>query len=370
MTTMSTRMFATGLMMLGVLGAIGCAAPPVPEKSGATTQKLLAPRAIVRTGTSPKTRATLGVYEWRVHKGISEFIVTGYDKQKKPVQGFSIAFSGKKTSQKPAVKIRVLDGKKFSANYDFHAADLNGQLSAKARQFLVRAAADFTTVAKFAPVSGGVSRKSAGLHFLGEAAPAGCARNAGKFIAGGVGCVVGAATAETGAGAVLAGSACYLAADSALDFLTSCYGGNGTPTDPNSANTFCDPGGSGFCSSYDTGASSSGDTGAGDAAGDPSGNNQSEDPGALSQANDDTGQENPSPEQGSQEADSASNESTCASCQGESSDLDVNDQNGDVQLGDQGGDYGGGSEGDYGGDQGGGEGDYGGDQGGDYATDI
>lgn len=397
----STRLLAVGMMMAGVLGVVGCAAPAAPEKTGGTTQKLLAPRAIVRTGASPKTRSTLGVYEWRVYKGISDFVITGYDAKKKPVQGFSLSFAGKQGTQKPAVKVRVLDGKGFKGSYDFYQASTSGALSAKSKQLLIRAAADFTTVARYAPAKGGVSSKAAGgLRFLGEAAPAGCARNAGKFIAGGVGCAVGAATAETGAGAVLAGSACYLAADSAIDFLSSCYGGSGAPTDPNAANTFCDPGGSGFCSTSPSGdgasssgsssgsSSSSGGTsstgessesssssnGSGgnesgnDGAGDPSGNNQSEDPGELTNANDDnTGEQNPTPEQAGDQVDTASNETSCDSCTGQASDLEVNDANGDVQQSDSGGDMGGGDMG--GGDTGGGDtggGDMGG--GGDVET--
>jgi hypothetical protein len=397
----STTKLAAGMIMLGALGAlgnVGCAAPSAPERAGASTQKLLAPRAIVRTGASPKTRSSLGVYEWRVYKSSSEFVLTGYDAHQKPVQGFALGFAGKQGAQKAALKVRVLDGKGFAGRYDFQHASSSGALSAKSKQFLVRAAADFTTVAKLAPTKGSLSRTSAnGLRFLGEAAPAGCARNAGKFVAGSTLCAVGIATVETGLGAAGAAAGCYLAADSALDFLSSCYGGSGAG-DPNAANTFCDPGGSGFCSSSDTASttgsttsgstssssgdtgtssgsgdtgtsSSSGDTGTSsssggagkDGAGDAAGNNQAEDPSALTSANNDGTHETASAEQAGEQAQTASNETSCDSCQGSASNLDVNDSNGDVQLADNQGantssDPGGATSGDTAADTGGGSG--------------
>ena len=360
----SMKVIAAGVMVLGTLGAVGCSAPTVYEAKGHSTQKLLAPRAVVRTGASPKTRSALGVYEWRVYKGKSDFILTGYDKHRKAVRGFSLSFSGKRSGQAPAVNVRVLDGSGFAGSYDFQRSSLQSSLAADSQQFLIRAAADFTTVARYAPTTGGVSTQSAGIHILGEAAPAGCARNAGKFIAGGVGCVVGAATAETGAGAILAGSACYLAADSALDFLSSCYGGSGGAASTDPSTTFCDPGGSGFCTSSANEGSSSSSNGTntgnetGSGAGDPAGNNQSEDPNEIINANNEGGQTNPSAEEGQDRVDTASNENdSCSSCQGGASNIEANESNGDVQYAEN---DSGGSYDDMGGSGGGGYDDMGG----------
>src|SRR6185369_7414516 len=101
------------------------------------THRLLGPQPLVMLNASPATESTLGIHQWRLYKGATDYVLTGYDANHQPVQGFSIAFVGERNGAAPSIKLRAHDGLGFSANYDFRQATINGQLSEKSDAFMM-----------------------------------------------------------------------------------------------------------------------------------------------------------------------------------------------------------------------------------------
>jgi hypothetical protein len=108
-----------------------------------------APRPLVQTLASKTTQSLTGVYQWKLFKGKRDYILTGYDKKSRAVQGISFRFSPGTSKAKPNLEITMLDGSKTTSRTDyFHKARTKGKISNKARMFLHRALSDLKTTRK------------------------------------------------------------------------------------------------------------------------------------------------------------------------------------------------------------------------------
>lgn len=134
-----------------VATATGCAAKPV-EATGARTEKLLAPRPLMTSYASAKTRSALGITQWKIYRGKSGYVLTGYDAKGRAVKGVSVDFVGaaRAKSSSPLLRARALDGSRFAARRAFDAqgrVSANGALSKSTRAFLERAIVDMGAAA-------------------------------------------------------------------------------------------------------------------------------------------------------------------------------------------------------------------------------
>ncbi|MBX3192448.1 MAG: hypothetical protein KF819_35985 [Labilithrix sp.] len=143
-----SRIVFAALGLAACLTSAACAAPPIEEK-GSRTEKLLAPRAVFRANASPATAKAVGVTEWRIHRGKSDYVLTGYDRDGDAVKGVSLAFLGKTGKKKAALRGRVLDGTRFAMRHEYQGAtSKNGTMSKATKAFLDRAIADMGSLSQ------------------------------------------------------------------------------------------------------------------------------------------------------------------------------------------------------------------------------
>jgi hypothetical protein len=128
----------------GVAGMTGCSAN-APERMGSTTSKLHAPQAVFKGPATAETKAALGISEWRIYRGKTEYIVTGYDDEGKAVKGVGLSFEGATRSSKAQLNARVLDGSRFSARHQYGGATTsNASLGSLSKSFVSHAVHDMT----------------------------------------------------------------------------------------------------------------------------------------------------------------------------------------------------------------------------------
>ena len=128
------------------IGSTGCAAP-TQEQIGSRTERLLAPEAVLTTQASALTRSELGIAKWKVFRGKSDYVLTGYDAKGKAVKGVSFTWvsSSSKTKSSPVLKARVLDGSRFAARHTYDGkkkTESNKTMSSSTSKFLTRATFD------------------------------------------------------------------------------------------------------------------------------------------------------------------------------------------------------------------------------------
>lgn len=128
------------------LGSTGCTAE-TKEKTGSRTEMLLAPEAVLTTNASALTKSELGIAKWKVFRGKSDYVLTGYDARGKAVKGVSIAWEqgSSKTKSSPVLKGRVLDGSRFAARHTYDGSkstQSNKSISKSTKAFLLRATFD------------------------------------------------------------------------------------------------------------------------------------------------------------------------------------------------------------------------------------
>ena len=193
-----------------VAGITGCSAKPI-EATGSSNSKLLAPKAVYKALASEQTQQTLGISEWRVYRGKSSFILTGYDAAGKAMRGVSVSFDGKTSASKPMVRAKMLDGTRFAAHHEYGGGSkASALLKTSSKAFLARAMNDMSSL-KQQLRSG--SRKTR----LGAA----CSADMTATMAAALKCLsaAGTSTATPDKAAVLA---CIMAAVSAAASSTSC----------------------------------------------------------------------------------------------------------------------------------------------------
>jgi len=143
---------ALGMAACVAATATGCAAPTAPEQTGSKTEKLLAPKAVLEAHASAATRKAIGVVKWKVYRGKTDYVLTGYDAKGKPVKGVALAFlpGTSKTQSTPVLRGRVLDGSKFAARREYDArgkVSSNKTLATASRTFLQHAILDMGAAA-------------------------------------------------------------------------------------------------------------------------------------------------------------------------------------------------------------------------------
>jgi hypothetical protein len=112
---------------------------------GSTTSKLHAPQAVFKGPATAETKAALGISEWRIYRGKTEYIVTGYDDEGKAVKGVGLSFEGATRSSKAQLNARVLDGSRFSARHLYGGAtSSNASLGSLSKSFVSHAVHDMT----------------------------------------------------------------------------------------------------------------------------------------------------------------------------------------------------------------------------------
>jgi hypothetical protein len=132
--------FVTGAALVASM-AIGCTAAPAYEPQQSSESKLLAPKALFKAKASATTKKETGITEWRVFRGKSDFVLTGYDDDGEAVGGTAFRFA--KEGTKNVLKARVLDGSSFSASYKYGAdASSTSTAKSKTQNLFRRAAAD------------------------------------------------------------------------------------------------------------------------------------------------------------------------------------------------------------------------------------
>lgn len=145
-----------------VVGLVGCAADTRPEPQQTTQAKLLAPKALFSATASDTTKATLGISEWRIYRGKTDYVLSGHDANGKPVQGTSIAFV-KDESGNSVLRARALNGTFFAGKHVFDttsAGSANSAADANTTSFFHSALVDMNRVrvavaAKSAVAQGG-----------------------------------------------------------------------------------------------------------------------------------------------------------------------------------------------------------------------
>jgi hypothetical protein len=142
----TNRLLALGLASVVTMGSVaGCAAPDMPvEGHGSTTSSLAKPRPTLKAVASKETTAKYGITEWRMYKGKSGVVLTGYDAHGKAVKGVTTGFADSKDTGKPEVVTHINDGShatlKRSLVAEDSAADAN--VPAESVEFAKQVAGD------------------------------------------------------------------------------------------------------------------------------------------------------------------------------------------------------------------------------------
>lgn len=140
----SVRLFS-GALLAAVTAVAGCSAEPMREPQQSSQSKLLAPRALFKAKASTETTKAIGVVEWRVFRGRTDFVLTGYDKTGKAIQGASVAFV--KDGKQKVMRARAFDGTFFAGRHVFGGKSAsNGTASAKTVSLFHRAVVDMMAV--------------------------------------------------------------------------------------------------------------------------------------------------------------------------------------------------------------------------------
>ena len=337
----TTKTMLAALSIAASLAAItGCSAQPI-EATGSSNSKLLAPKAVYKALASDQTKQTLGISEWRVYRGKTDFILTGYDAAGKAVKGVSVQFGGKTSSSKPTVTARLLDGTRFAAHHEYgggsQASDL---LKTSSKAFVARAINDMTSL-KQQLSWGKKTTTTAPAAPAAPAAGAACSADMTATMASALQCLSGAGV-TTGTPNQAAVLQCVQAALSAAATGTSCQ---------NTGTT----GSTGATSGAKAPASSTDDQKEADKKQDEEqdkGDGQKEADKAQDKAQDDADDQKDAnkkqdeeqdaedaqkDEQAGADAQSASEDKTCSSCAGTGAeDLQTNDSTGEVQTADSG----------------------------------
>ncbi len=137
--------FLSGAVLAAITAVAGCSAEPMREPQQSSQSKLLAPRALFKTKASAETTKTLGIVEWRVYRGRTDFVLSGYDKNGKSVQGASVAFV--KDGKQNVMRARMLDGSFFAGRHVFGGKTAaNRKATEKTLRLFHRAIADMMSV--------------------------------------------------------------------------------------------------------------------------------------------------------------------------------------------------------------------------------
>ncbi|CAN5882130.1 hypothetical protein BH11MYX4_BH11MYX4_54840 [soil metagenome] len=355
----TTKSLLAALTLGGaVAGVYGCSAKPV-EATGSSHSKLLAPKAVYKALASDATRKALGIAEWRVFRGKTSFVLTGYDAQGKAVKGVSVEFDGQTPSAKPKVVGKLLDGSRFSAHHEYGGGSKsNALLAQSSKAFIDRAINDMTSLQQ--QLHSGTKKTRLGAQCSGDMV---------AVMASALQCLVAAGvnTTTPNKAAVLQ---CIQAAVTAAATASSCQdtgttGSTGTSGSSGSSGASGGEGSSG--SSGASGGEGSSGSGGGEGSSGSSGSGGDESSsgssGSGSQDDADKAQDKAQDKQDDadqkqdqeQDAEDAKSDSKagddaqstsegqdCTSCAGTGGDdIQTNDQTGDVQTADSGGEAGG-----------------------------
>jgi uncharacterized membrane protein YgcG len=335
-TTMKSLLAA---LTLGgaIAGAYGCSAKPV-EPTGSSHAKLLAPRAVYKALASDATRKALGITEWRVYRGKTAFVLTGYDGAGHAVKGVSVAFDGKTSTTRPMVIGKLLDGSRFSARHEYGGGSkANALLARSSRLFVDRAINDMTSLQK--QLRSGTKKTHLGAQCSGDMA---------TVMAAALQCLVaaGVSTSTPNKAAVLQ---CITAAVTAAATASSCQD-TGTTGDTGTSGSSGASGSSGGEGDGDeSGSSGSSGSSGGETDGDPDkaqddAQDQQED-GSAKEEQPQDGTDAQKDTQAGDDAQSTSENQDCASCAGTGADdIQMDEETGDVQTADS-GDFGDGETG-------------------------
>jgi hypothetical protein len=319
-----------------VAGAYGCSAKPV-EATGSNHSKLLAPKAVYKALASDATRKALGIAEWRVFRGKTSFVLTGYDAQGKAVKGVSVEFDGKTPSTRPKVIGKLLDGSRFSAHHEYGGGSKsNALLAQSSKAFIDRAINDMSSLQQ--QLHSGTKKTRLGAQCSGDMV---------AVMASALQCLVAAGvnTTTPNKAAVLQ---CIQAAVTAAATASSCQdtGTTGSTGTSGSSGASGASGGEGSSGSSGGGdESSSGSSGSGsqddaDKAQDKAQDKQ--DDADQKQDQEQDAEDAKSDSKAGEDAQSTSEGQDCTSCAGTGGDdIQTNDQTGDVQTADSGGEAGG-----------------------------
>ena len=134
-------------------GVTACSAAPPAEGTNSTSSKNLAPQASIRSAASSKTTAAYGITTWKIFRGQSNMIMTGYNKKGAAVKGVSLGFA--KGGDGTAMVAKVNDGSKFQAVHSLAAGTntANAKLTPASQAFVKQAASDATQINKRVPRS-------------------------------------------------------------------------------------------------------------------------------------------------------------------------------------------------------------------------
>ncbi len=137
--------FFSGAVLATVTALAGCSAEPMREPQQSSQSKLLAPRALFKAKASSETTKAIGVVEWRVYRGRTDFVLTGYDKSGKAIQGASVSFV--KQGKQNVMRARAFDGTFFAGRHVFGGKSAsNRSASQKTQRLFHRAIADMMAV--------------------------------------------------------------------------------------------------------------------------------------------------------------------------------------------------------------------------------
>jgi hypothetical protein len=211
-TTKSLLVILT--LATGVAGMTGCSAS-APERRGSSQSKLLAPHAVFTGPATAETTAALGITEWRIYRGKTEYVVTGYNKAGKAVKGVGLAFKGKTRTSKPALRARVLDGTRFTASHVYGSASTtsNAKLGKLSKTFVSHAVHDMTKLRMGLKTS--ITRSAVR---SGEA----CSGDMVKIVMNSLQCVQQANSTGSTISKMVKVKDCVAAADSASAAVASC----------------------------------------------------------------------------------------------------------------------------------------------------
>ena len=212
-SSITKSLLAVLTLASGVAASTGCSAPPV-EGRGSSTSKLLAPRAMFKGAASAETASALGITEWRIYRGKTQYVLTGYSSTGKAVKGVSLQFVAHSGSTGALLKGKVLDGTHFAGTHEFGGTTkTTGAIGALSKTFVSHAVSDLVALRQGLKTS--ITRSA--IH-TGEA----CGGDLVKVTMNAVQCIADANSSGSSLSKQLKVKQCVAAAQSASDAVASC----------------------------------------------------------------------------------------------------------------------------------------------------
>jgi hypothetical protein len=212
MNSTTKSLLAALTLATSIAGITGCTAP-APEGFGSSSSKLLAPQAVFKGPSTADTQKVLGISEWRVFRGKTEYIVTGYDNAGKAVKGVAFAFSGASHASKAKITGRVLDGSRASGSHEYGGNTSSPSLESVSQTFVDHAFHDLTMLRMGLKTS--ITRSAVR---SGEA----CSGDLTKIVMSSLQCITSAKATGSSVSKAVKVKQCVAAASSASKAVASC----------------------------------------------------------------------------------------------------------------------------------------------------